>query len=118
MTTGKRVEALLDLVLSALANPHRRAMVYLVGLQPWAVSRLAAHRGLSLPAVHKHVRILEEAGLVTRRKVGRTNYLTVNRRSMIALQSWISGFHPYWGPDSATYENYTAHPDRNGVQRG
>ena len=58
--------AVLDSVLEALANPHRREIVYVLGLQPCAISQLARMRGLSLPAIHKHVKILENAGLVVK----------------------------------------------------
>ena len=73
--------AALDSVLEALANPHRREIVYALGLQPCAISQLARMRGLSLPAIHKHVKILENAGLVSRRKTGRTTYLILNPRA-------------------------------------
>lgn len=96
----------LDGVLEALANPHRRALVHALGLQPCAISQFAKHRGLSLPALHKHVRILEDAGLVRRRKLGRTTYLTLQRGPLRRLQAWTAQFHPYWGHDDATFENY------------
>jgi DNA-binding transcriptional ArsR family regulator len=99
----------LDEVLIALANPHRRDIVYLVGLQPWAVNQLATHRGLSLPAIHKHITILVHAGLVTRHKRGRTTYLTLGRQPLKRLQEWVGQFHTYWGSDQATYENYARH---------
>ena len=99
----------LDRVLEALANPHRREIVYLLGLQPWAVNRLAHRRGLSLPAIHKHVKILEEAGLVARHKQGRTTFLTLRRQPLTVLQRWVGQFHPYWGADEASYENYARH---------
>ncbi|MBI4942186.1 MAG: winged helix-turn-helix transcriptional regulator [Actinobacteria bacterium] len=99
----------LDAVLVALANPHRRDIVYLVGLQPRAVSQLARHRGLSLPAIHKHISILVDAGLVVRHKRGRTTYLTLDRRPLAHLQEWVGQFHTYWGADRATYDNYARH---------
>jgi DNA-binding transcriptional ArsR family regulator len=99
----------LDRVLVALANPHRRDIVHLVGLQPWAVSQLARRRGLSLPAIHKHIAVLVDAGLVTRHKRGRTTYLTLDRLPLKALQEWVGRFHTYWGSDHATYENYARH---------
>jgi len=99
----------LDRVLEALANPHRREIVYLLGLQPCAISQLAQLRGLSLPAIHKHLKVLENAGLISRRKHGRTTYLTLNRRPMQQLQDWAGQFHPYWGSDQATLENYHRH---------
>jgi DNA-binding transcriptional ArsR family regulator len=99
----------LDTVLEALANPHRREMVYALGLQPCAVSQLARMRGLSLPAIHKHIKVLENAGLVARHKTGRTTYLILNPRPLRLLQDWIGQFHTYWSSDRATFENYQAY---------
>lgn len=106
MNGGPDQDAALDRVLVALANPHRRAIVHLLGLQPYAITQLAETRGLSLPAIHKHLRVIEEAGLITRRKSGRTTFLTLRRKPLQQLQSWVGEFHPYWGSDDATYENY------------
>ncbi len=96
----------LDPLFAALANRHRREMVDLLALQPWSISRLAAIRGLSLPAIHKHVRVLEEAGLVRRRKLGRTTFLTLDRASVLQLQAWLGRFHAYWGTEKESLENY------------
>ena len=102
----------LDRVFAALANPHRRAFVYLLGLQPYSISQLAAQRGLSLPAINKHIAILESAGMVRRRKVGRTNVLTLDRSSLRALQEWLGQYHAYWGTADESLENYEAHLGR------
>jgi DNA-binding transcriptional ArsR family regulator len=96
----------LDRLLEALASPHRREIVYMLGLQPCAIHQLAQLRGLSLPAMHKHVKVLERAGLIRRHKRGRTTFLTLNRNALQQLQDWVGQFHPYWGNDRATYENY------------
>lgn len=96
----------LDRVLAALANEHRRAMVDTLGLYPCAINQLAQLRGLSLPAIHKHIKVLESGGLIHRRKQGRTTYLILDRQSLAQIQDWVSQFHPYWGGDEATYENY------------
>jgi DNA-binding transcriptional ArsR family regulator len=96
----------LDRLFEALANKHRREIVYLLGLQPYAISQLAQLRGLSLPAIHKHLAILEDAGMIQRRKVGRTTYLTLERQSLRGLQEWLSQYHAYWGSDHETLENY------------
>jgi DNA-binding transcriptional ArsR family regulator len=101
----------LDSVLEALANPHRREIVYVLGLQPCAVSQLARMRGLSLPAIHKHIRVLENAGLITRRKNGRTTYLILDPRRLRLLQDWVGQFHTYWASDQASFENYHSHLD-------
>ena len=96
----------LDRLFGALANEHRREMVYQLGLAPNSISRLAAARGLSLPAMNKHVRVLEAAGLVTRRKLGRTTFLALDRAAMRGLQAWLARYHAYWGNEKETLENY------------
>ena len=96
----------LDRTLGALSNRHRREMVQLLSLQPYSISRLAALRRLSLPAINKHVRVLEEAGLIRRRKLGRTTFLTLDRASIRNLQAWLGQYHAYWGTEKETLENY------------
>ena len=97
----------LDKIFDALANQHRREIVYHLGLQPYSISQLASMRHLSLPAIHKHIKLLENAELVIRKKTGQTNFLTLNRDSLIALQNWLMQYHTYWGTNEQTLENYT-----------
>ena len=96
----------LDNIFEALGNQHRREIVYFLSLQPCSISRLASMRGLSLPAIHKHIKVLEEANMVIRKKVGRVNFLTLNRASLRVLQDWVMQYHTYWGNDEETLENY------------
>ena len=79
----------LDRVFGALANKHRREIIYVLSLGPSSISRLAFLRNLSLPAIHKHIEVLEQGGMVTRRKIGQTNFLTLNRQSLRGLQDWL-----------------------------
>ena len=96
----------LSRVFDALANEHRREIMRLLALQPRSISQLGELRGLSLPAIHKHVRVLEEAAMVSRRKLGRTNLLALEREPLSRLQAWTGQFHPWWGTDGETLENY------------
>ena len=64
----------MDPVFDALANEHRREIMLALALQPRSISELAGLRDLTLPAIHKHVRVLENAAMVRRRKIGRTNF--------------------------------------------
>jgi DNA-binding transcriptional ArsR family regulator len=96
----------LNKVFEALANEHRREIVYVLSLQPASIGRLASMRGLSLPAIHKHIKILEERGMVIRKKIGQTNFLALNRNSLRVLQDWLSQYHAYWGTNDETLENY------------
>jgi DNA-binding transcriptional ArsR family regulator len=97
----------LDSVFEALANQHRRDIVYALGLQPHSISQLASMQGLSLPAIYKHIRILENAGMVTRKKTGRVTFLTLNKESLRILQDWLLQYHTYWGIENESLENYT-----------
>lgn len=115
MKTGADKE--LDAVFDALANVHRRATMRALSLQPHSISQLASMEKMSLPAIHKHIRALEDANLVIRRKVGRTNYLALNRKPLRDLQKWVGEFNPHWGNERETLENYArylgaSHPER------
>lgn len=96
----------LDNVFEALASEHRREIIYTLSLHPASIGQLAEMRGLSLPAIHKHIEILEKGGMVIRKKIGRTNFLALNRNSLRVLQDWLSQYHAYWGTNEETLENY------------
>ena len=107
----------LDAVFDALANVHRRAIMRSLSLQPHSITQLASTEEMSLPAIHKHIRALEDANLVIRRKVGRINYLALNRGPLRDLLSWVGEFNPHWGNERETLENYAeylgaSHPER------
>jgi len=84
----------LDIIFEALANKHRREIIYVLTLGPCSISKLAFLRNLSLPAIHKHIEILEKGGMVTRRKIGQTNFLALNRASLSGLQGWLTRINP------------------------
>ncbi len=102
----------LDLLFEALGNQHRREIVNILSLQPASISQLAEMRGLSLPAIHKHIKVLEKAELINRKKIGRTNFLSINRKSLRVLQKWVMQFRTYWGSDEETLENYLDYLNR------
>ncbi len=92
--------------MDALANSKRRGIVHELALTPATVGQLARDQGLSLPAIHKHIRQLESAGLIVRRKSGRTNFVTLNGATLGLAQSWIMQYHVNWGSPEATLDNY------------
>jgi len=107
----------LDNVFEALANKHRREIIYVLSLQPCSISKLASMRNLSLPAIHKHIEILEKGGLIIRKKIGQTNFLTLNRAALRVLQDWVTQYHTYWGNDEATLENYAQYLARDEAKK-
>jgi DNA-binding transcriptional ArsR family regulator len=96
----------LDLIFDAMANVHRREIIYSLSLQPASISELALQRDLSLQAIHKHINLLVKAGMVTRKKSGRTTFLTLNRASMRGIQNWINQFQAHWDGGAESLENY------------
>ena len=102
----------LDSVFTALASRHRRQIVHLLALQPASIQQLARRMGISLTAIHRHVRVLEDAALVRRKKSGRVNFLAINRTTMLRVQEWAQQYHAYWGSDEETLENYVAAMER------
>ena len=107
----------LDTVFEALANKHRREIIYALSLQPCSISKLAAMRNLSLPAIHKHIEILEKGGLIIRKKIGQTNFLTLNRAALRGLQEWVMQYQTYWGNDEATLENYAQYLGKDATHK-
>lgn len=97
----------LDIIFEALASKHRREIIYALGLQPHSISQLASQQELSLPAIHKHIKILERAGMILRKKIKQTNFLALNKESLRGLQEWLMQYHAYWGSNDETLENYT-----------
>lgn len=90
--SGPTKEWDLDVVLEARANKHRRQFVYALRLMPHSIHQLAELCNLSLPIIHKHIEILERAGLVLRKKFSRTNVLTLQQSALQVLQDWLGQF--------------------------
>jgi DNA-binding transcriptional ArsR family regulator len=102
----------LDAVFAALANPHRRRMVDMLALQPASIQQIAERIGMSLTAINRHITVLEESGLIQRKKSGRVNFLAVRRDALRQLHNWTQQYTAYWGTDEESLENYVAAVDR------
>ena len=86
----------LDRTFSALSDPTRRAMLERLSLGPATVSELAAPARISLPGALKHVRILEEANLVTSEKRGRTRECRLGPAQLDEATAWIERYRSQW----------------------
>lgn len=87
----------LDRTFSALADPTRRILLaQLADAKTMSVSQLSAPLSMSMPAVLKHLDVLGEAGLVTRKKVGRTVQCSINADPMIAAMEWLERYQVFW----------------------
>lgn len=86
----------LDNTLTALADPTRRAILQRIALGEARVTDLAEPFAMSLNAVSKHIRILERADLVRRRKSGREHLLSLNMAPFDEALSWMETQRAVW----------------------
>jgi DNA-binding transcriptional ArsR family regulator len=89
-------ETTLDRTFSALSDPTRRGVLERLGRGPATVGELAGPFGMSLTGLGKHVRVLEEAGLVTTEKVGRTRLCRLGPERLEDAASWIERQRGLW----------------------
>jgi len=69
---------------------HRREIIYALSVQTHVISQIASQQHLSLPAIHKYIKILKNAGFIVQKKIGRTSFISLNRQSLFGLQSWLN----------------------------
>ena len=85
-----------DEVFSALADPTRRAILGRLRQGEASVSELAQPFDVSLPAVAKHVRVLERAGLLTHRKTGRVRRCRIVVDRLQLASDWLDTYRSFW----------------------
>ncbi len=86
----------LDRTFSALSDPTRRDILERLTIGPASASELARPIGLSLPGALKHIRILEDANLVTTEKSGRTRECRLGPEQMEDVTRWIERYRQQW----------------------
>ncbi len=86
----------LDLILGALANPTRRAILDRLVAGEASVGELAAPFALSQPTISTHLKILENAGLVNRGRQANVRPVRLQPDGMAALDGWISKYRALW----------------------
>jgi DNA-binding transcriptional ArsR family regulator len=87
---------MLDRTFGALADPTRRSILQHLAQGERCVTDLAKPHRMSLPAVSKHLRVLERAGLVRRRRCGRMHQLKLEAKPMKEVQQWIEDYRRFW----------------------
>lgn len=96
----------LDAVFNALADPTRRAIVSRLARGSRTVGQLAAPFDTSLPAISKHLKVLEGAGLITRRIEGRVHHCHLNAAPMGQASEWINRYHTFWAQQFDALDRY------------
>lgn len=86
----------LDLIFGALSDRTRRALLAQLGHAPAKITDLAAPFEMSLPAVSKHVRVLERAGLVRRTIDGRVHRCAIDPAPLEEADQWLTRYRVLW----------------------
>jgi DNA-binding transcriptional ArsR family regulator len=92
----KHSEAALDTTLKALADPTRRGIVQMLAHRASTPTELGASFPISAPAMSRHLRILEGAGIVARRRAGRVHHLALVPRRIEEAAAWIAHYRTFW----------------------
>src|SRR3954464_3885885 len=86
----------LDRTFAALADPTRRRILAHLARGDRRVTDLARPHDMSLPAVSKHLRVLENAGLLRRRRYGRVHEMQLNAEPLEKTAQWIEEYRKFW----------------------
>jgi DNA-binding transcriptional ArsR family regulator len=98
--------AALDRSFLALAHPIRRTIVARLAKGPATVGEATQGIGVSKPAVTKHLKVLEDAGVIARRVEGRTHRLSLRGRSLADAERWLETHRGLWEAKFDTVDRY------------
>jgi DNA-binding transcriptional ArsR family regulator len=96
MKSTRSRDGRLDVVFHALSDRTRRALLARLRDAPATISELASPFSMSLPAVSKHVRVLEHARLVRRRVDGRVHHCRIDGAAMREAAAWLERYRMFW----------------------
>ena len=86
----------LDAAFAALAHPARRAILAQLAQGEASVNALAEPFDMSLPAVSRHIKVLEDAGLIERRKTAQFRHCKLNPDPIKQVVGWAEAYRPIW----------------------
>jgi DNA-binding transcriptional ArsR family regulator len=107
--------AFLDSVFRALADPTRRSMLRCLASGERNISELAAPFSMSFAAASKHVKVLENAGLVRRRVRGRAHICRIEPGPLAAADEWLRFYERFWTERLDTLDELLRSEDRAGA---
>ena len=98
----------LDLVFGALADRTRRAIVERLAVGEATVTELAAPFSISLPAISRHLKVLERASLITRSQEGRWRHARLSPTSLAGAATWLSRYERLWAESFDRLDDHLA----------
>lgn len=110
----------LDLTFSALADPTRRAMLARLAQGAASISDLGRPflKKMSLPAITKHVKVLEKAGLITKTREAQWRPCTLNPEALRPVDDWMEQYRVLWEEQFDRLDAYLKTVKQNQTQKG
>ena len=114
----KAEEDFLDRAFAALADPTRRAILARLAVGEAAVTELAEPFQMSLPAVSKHLKVLERAGLITRSNQAQWRYCRLDPAPLKQVADWVGGYKQFWAESYERLDEYLEDLKKKSGQEG
>lgn len=108
---AKRDPAALDACFHALSHPIRRGILDRLVGGPATIGSVTEPFGVAAPTISKHLDVLERAGLVQRRRIGRDHYLVLDAAPLRAANSWTARYTRFWNERLDALEELVAKLD-------
>ena len=103
---AKAAEAVAEQVFTALADPTRRAILARLALGETSVTELAEPFQMSLPAVSKHLKVLERAGLIARGRAAQWRPCRLEAAPLGQVASWLEAYRQFWEASLDRLDSY------------
>jgi DNA-binding transcriptional ArsR family regulator len=110
--------ATLNRTFAALADPTRRRILAQLAQGDRCVTHLARPHSMSLPAVSKHLRVLERAGLLRRRRYGRVHEMQLEAKPLQQAAQWVEEYRKFWEGSLDRLAEYLEKTNKRPRQRG
>lgn len=108
----------LSVIFGALADPTRRAILARLANGPASVGELAEPFEMSGPAISKHLRVLERAGLVTRGREAQWRPASLEATPLKQVAEWSEGYRQFWDQSYGRLDTYLQHLKKQENQHG
>jgi DNA-binding transcriptional ArsR family regulator len=107
----------LNRTFAALADPTRRRILANLAQGDKCVTHLAKPHAMSLPAVSKHLRVLEKAGLLRRRRYGRVHEMQLDAEPLRQAAQWVEEYRKFWQGSLDRLAQYLENENRPSEKR-
>jgi DNA-binding transcriptional ArsR family regulator len=103
----------LDATFAALADPTRRAIIARLASGETTVTELARPFDMSLPAISKHLKVLERAGLIARGRDAQRRPCRLESERLAEIDAWLAGYRRFWEHSYAKLDDHLVEMARN-----